>query len=184
MLAVGLALLDELQADLTPAGRSAFTASFNVASPLHHLAPAMWRPPCTALYCLQVKRYDLVIQLSEEGAALGAREIRNASRDTMKEFEQDMALATALAQVNYDSSVYGWAGQGALTASGQDMALATGGGMHACESSQPYSKRSSRQWLTPPACASSLCSAAWQTARFATASPRWPAPASKRPFTC
>jgi hypothetical protein len=47
----------------------------------------------------QLKRYDLVVQLSEEGAGLGARQIRTSSRDTLRDFEQDMALATALAQV-------------------------------------------------------------------------------------
>ncbi|KAL4447419.1 hypothetical protein ABPG75_004638 [Micractinium tetrahymenae] len=46
----------------------------------------------------QVRRYDDVITLSEEGAALSTREIRNSSRDTLREIEQDMALATALAQ--------------------------------------------------------------------------------------
>ena len=74
------------------------TPHLRTAPHLPHLL--MWHSPCAALYRLQVKRYDLVIQLSEEGAALGARDIRNASRDTMKEFEQDMALATALAQVS------------------------------------------------------------------------------------
>lgn len=51
------------------------------------------------LFPVQVRRYDLVIQLSEEGAALGAREMRSSSRDTIRDIEQDMALATALAQV-------------------------------------------------------------------------------------
>ncbi|PSC67041.1 molecular chaperone [Micractinium conductrix] len=46
----------------------------------------------------QVRQYDTVIALSEEGAALGTRDIRSSSRDTLKHFEQDMALATALAQ--------------------------------------------------------------------------------------
>lgn len=46
----------------------------------------------------QVRRYEEVIALSEEGAALSTREIRRSSRDTMRDFEQDMALATALAQ--------------------------------------------------------------------------------------
>ncbi|KAI3429327.1 hypothetical protein D9Q98_005422 [Chlorella vulgaris] len=46
----------------------------------------------------QIKRYDLVIELSEDGAGLGARQIRNSSRDTLRDIEQDMALATALAQ--------------------------------------------------------------------------------------
>lgn len=53
-------------------------------------------PTCPAP---QLRRYELVIQLSEEGAALSTREMRSSSRDTIKEFEQDMALATALAQV-------------------------------------------------------------------------------------
>ncbi|KAL4427454.1 hypothetical protein ABPG77_000743 [Micractinium sp. CCAP 211/92] len=46
----------------------------------------------------QVRRYEDVIALSEEGAALSTREIRSSSRDTLREIEQDMALATALAQ--------------------------------------------------------------------------------------
>lgn len=48
---------------------------------------------------MQLRRYDLVIQLSEEGAALGARGMRASSRDTLRDLECDMALATALAQV-------------------------------------------------------------------------------------
>jgi hypothetical protein len=57
--------------------------------------------PCglTSVTVLQIKRYDLVIELSEDGAGLGARQIRNSSRDTLRDIEQDMALATALAQV-------------------------------------------------------------------------------------
>jgi hypothetical protein len=46
----------------------------------------------------QLRRYDLVLQLSEEGAALGARGMRASSRDTLRDLECDMALATALAQ--------------------------------------------------------------------------------------
>jgi hypothetical protein len=123
------------------------------------------------LYRLQVKRYDLVIQLSEEGAALGARDIRNASRDTMKEFEQDMALATALAQVS-----------GSVGA--ERCVVCRQAGIWEC---QPCSKHELRHFADPsrlPWPCLSLCSAAWLTARFATASPRWPAPASKRPFIC
>ena len=57
----------------------------------------------------QVKRYDLVIQLSEEGAGLGAAQIRASSRDTLREVEQDMALATALAQVCANARARAWA---------------------------------------------------------------------------
>ena len=53
-----------------------------------------------ASYRPQVRRYDLVIQLSEEGAGLGARQIQDSSPHTLREIEQDMALATALAQAS------------------------------------------------------------------------------------
>lgn len=55
---------------------------------------------CSLPRPVQLRRYDLVIQLSEEGAALGARGMRNSSRDTLRDLECDMGLATALAQVN------------------------------------------------------------------------------------
>jgi len=55
--------------------------------------------PAVSSPSLQLRRYDLVIQLSEEGAALGARGMRASSRDTLRDLECDMALATALAQV-------------------------------------------------------------------------------------
>jgi hypothetical protein len=67
------------------------------ASPL--ALPPTSHAACTAAAASQLKRYDLVVQLSEEGAGLGARQIRTSSRDTLRDFEQDMALATALAQV-------------------------------------------------------------------------------------
>ena len=61
---------------------------------------ALSPPKCLFGYpCVQLRRYDLVIQLSEEGAALGARGMRASSRDTLRDLECDMALATALAQV-------------------------------------------------------------------------------------
>ena len=65
------------------------------------------------MYCMQIKQYDLVIQLSEEGAALSTREIRSSSRDTLLDFERDMALATALAQVRTPRHLWGVVGWGA-----------------------------------------------------------------------
>lgn len=73
--------------------------------------PTLATPPCIAFPSHprppQVRQYDTVIALSEEGAALGTRDIRSSSRDTLKHFEQDMALATALAQVGGRQGVAG-----------------------------------------------------------------------------
>lgn len=63
----------------------------------------------------QVGQYDLVLDLAEqEVSLLGAAALRNANRDTLRDFERDVVIATALAQCGLAREAFdaGQAGQG------------------------------------------------------------------------
>lgn len=116
-----------------------------------------------------------MIQLSEEGAALGAREMRSSSRDTIKHFEADMALATALAQVRVPRGLgcaYDWGvpvGPGACSAGTVGACLVALAQVSADAGAPRLSSAAHACACATPPCRS----AAWRTARSRRASPRW-----------
>lgn len=58
---------------------------------------SLQHPLCASYSHPQVGEYGLVLQLSEQAQTLGAAALRSSSKDTLRDFERDVVLATALA---------------------------------------------------------------------------------------